>query len=169
MSYTVTSHIVLNDQLHIVIEPAKTEDIDRIAAIENRSYTSPWSRKILLNEIDGESSSYVYVARLQNGLGEPEKIIGYNFFWLVSDEVHILNIAVDPDYRGYGCGKHLMDFAINLGLERGATSVLLEVRVSNMVAQQLYSRLGFQRIGIRKKYYTESKEDAYVMKKQLLN
>ena len=161
--------IVLEHNLSIVIEPAKTEDIDEIVALENRSYASPWSRKVLLNEIDGEAFSYVYVARLRNSSGELGKIIGYNFFWVVSDEVvHILNIAVDPDYQGYGYGKHLMDFAINFGRERGATSVLLEVRASNTAAQQLYARLGFKRIDIRKKYYADAKEDAYVMKKSIL-
>jgi ribosomal-protein-alanine N-acetyltransferase len=93
---------VLTDRVHIRIEPAKTRDIEEIVAIENRSYPFPWSQKILLHEITGKAFSYVYVARLWNGSESQDRIIGYNFFWIVSDEVHILNIAVDPDYRGYG-------------------------------------------------------------------
>ncbi len=161
------SLIALNDQCHIIIELAQPEDIDEIVAVENRAYAFPWSRKILLSEINGESFSYVYVARLQNNSESSGKIIGYNFFWVVSDEVRILNIAVDPDYQGYGCGIRLLQFAIDFGREKGAKSVLLEVRVSNLTAQQLYRRLGFQQIGRRKKYYAENKEDAYVLKKQI--
>ena len=163
--------ITLNNTLTFTIEPAEIYDLDEIEALENRAYPFPWSRKILLAEIDGESFSYVYVARLQNGnrmLGDTlGAIIGYNFFWLVSDEVHILNIAVDPEYQGQGLGKYLMNFAISFGQERGATSILLEVRASNTVAQQLYTGLGFKQIGIRKKYYANNKENALVMKKVL--
>jgi ribosomal-protein-alanine N-acetyltransferase len=157
----------LNHPLPIVIEPARTSDIDEIVTIENRSYTFPWSRSVLRAEIDGEDFSYVYVARLQHNSSFPQKIIGYNYFWVVSDEVHILNLAIDPDYRGYGYGKQLMQFALNFGQERGAKSAFLEVGASNIVAQQFYMQLGFYRIGTRKRYY-KGKEDAYVMKKQLL-
>lgn len=156
---------MLKDRLHIIIEPARPEDIDEIAALENRAYEFPWSRKILLDEINGEWFSYVYVARLQNSCESSGKIVGYNFFWVVSDEIHILNIAVDPDYQRYGCGTRLLQFAIDFGREQGAKSVLIEVRVSNTAAQQFYRHLGFHRIGRRKKYYTDNKEDAYVMKK----
>ena len=158
---------MLTDRVHVVIEPAKTADIEEIVAIENRSYPFPWSQKILLHEITGEAFSYVYVARLRNSSGTQGKIIGYNFFWVVTDEVHILNIAVDPDYRGYGLGKCLMLFAVEFGRKQGATSVLLEVRASNTAAQQLYASLGFQRIGVREKYYADNKEDAYVLQKKI--
>ncbi len=157
----------LNETLHVVIELAKISDIDAIVALENRAFPFPWSRNILLAEIDGEPFSYVYVARLINDGGIPNNIIGYHFFWLVADEVHVLNIAVDPDYRGCGLGKTLMDFAADFGRERGAQTILLEVRVSNMPAQALYRKLGFQQVGLRKKYYANNKEDAYAMQKDL--
>ncbi len=157
----------LKDQRHIIIEPVEPEDIDEIVTLENQAYDFPWSRKILLDEINGEPFSYVYVLRLQSNSASPGKIIGYNFFWVVSDETHILNIAVEPDYQGCGWGTQLLQFAIDFGQEQGAKRVLLEVRASNAAAQQLYHRLGFRRIGRRKKYYTNNKEDAYVMKKEL--
>ncbi len=135
--------------------------------LENRAYPFPWTRNVLLSEINGDSFSYVYVARLQGGNGAAGKIIGYHFFWLVSDELHILNIAVDPDYQRQGLGRYLLDFACDFGRERGARCALLEVRVSNTAALELYTRMGFQQIGLRKHYYSENKEDAYVMKKNL--
>ena len=148
----------------VQLERARKEDIDAIVAIENRAYPFPWTRNVLLDEIEGESFSYVYVARLIDESGQAGKMIGYHFFWLVADEIHILNIAVDPEYHGAGLGTILIQFAIQFGRERGATCTLLEVRVSNTAALRLYEKLGFTRIGIRKQYYSDSKEDAYVMK-----
>jgi ribosomal-protein-alanine N-acetyltransferase len=109
----------------------------------------------------------VYVARLQNHAETPGEIIGYNFFWVATDEIHILNIAVDPEYQGHGLGKQLLQFAIDFGQDLGAQCVILEVRASNTKAQQLYRCFGFEQIGIRKKYYSDNKEDAYVMKMEL--
>lgn len=152
---------IQEDQLPIIIELAKKSDIDEIVEIENRSYLHPWSRSVLLAEIDGEEFSYVYVSRLQ----QHARIIGYIFFWVVSEEVHILNITVDPAYRGNGYAKQMMQFALDFGQEHGAKSALLEVRVSNTAARQLYVSLGFHQVGIRKKYYAKDREDAYVMKK----
>ena len=146
------SWITLNQQLQIVIEPAGLRDLDDIVAIENRSYVFPWARAVLQAEINGKTFSHVYVARLQQNFSAPRKIIGYNYFWLVADEIHILNVAVDPDYRGYGCGKQLIQFALDFGRARGAHSAFLEVRASNDAAQQIYIQFGFHRIGIRKQY-----------------
>lgn len=153
-----------SSECRVQLERARKEDIDEIVAIENRAYPFPWTRKVLLDEIEGESFSYVYIARLLKKSGQRGKIIGYHFFWLVSDEIHILNIAVDPEYQGGGLGTFLMQFACDFGRERGASCVLLEVRVSNRTAQRLYTQLGFRRIGLRKQYYSDNKEDAYVMK-----
>ncbi len=161
------TNIVLADQLHVVIEPANPEDIDEIVEVENRAYPFPWTRNVLLGEIHGESFSYVFVARLQNHAERPRKIIGYHFFWVVVDEIHILNIAVDPAYQKHGLGKHLLQFAIDFGRDLGAECVLLEVRISNTNAQQMYRHFGFQQIGIRKGYYSDNKEDAGVMKMKL--
>ena len=159
--------VVLTPEFHVQLTLARKTDINEIESIEQRAYPFPWTRKVLLDEIEGEAFSYVYVARLVSESGQPGKIIGYHFFWRVSDEIHILNIAVDPEYQGYGLGTHLMRFALNFGKERGATCALLEVRVSNVPAQQLYAKLGFRRIGLRKRYYSDNKEDAYVMKLQI--
>jgi ribosomal-protein-alanine N-acetyltransferase len=154
-------------QFQLVIEPAKAEDIDRIVEIENRAYPFPWSRKLLLEEIHGKDFSYVYVARLLSPVAEKRSIIGYHYFWLVADEVHILNIAVEPEYQRTGCGRQLLQFALDFGEEQGARSAFLEVRASNLAAQKFYAHFGFHRVRIRKQYYSDNKEDAYVMRKWL--
>ena len=160
-------YITRDTQVHVVIEPATPDDIDDIVTVENRAYPYPWTRHVLLSEINGEAFSYFFVARLRNHTGAPGKIIGYHIFWIVADEIHILNIAVDPEYQGQGIGKHLLRFGIDFGRDLGAACVLLEVRVSNTQAQQVYRHFGFQQIGIRTQYYSDNKEDAYVMKMEL--
>ncbi len=120
---------------------------------------------MLLGEINGESFSHAYIARVYRKKDSARgDIIGYNFFWVVANEVHILNIAVEPAYQRQGLGRALMQFAFEVGQQQGADVALLEVRFSNTAAQQLYSRLGFHTIGVRKQYYSDNNEDAYVMK-----
>lgn len=166
---TLPSKIIpLNQKMTMTIEPATIHDHEEIVAIENRTFAFPWSHNVLKSEINGESFSFAYVARLRTQADQPGKIIGYNFFWLVADEVHILNVAVDPEYQGMGCGKRLMRFAEQFGAERGAIVMFLEVRVSNTAAQNLYTGLGFHRIDRRKHYYSDNMEDAYVMKKEIM-
>ncbi len=150
------------------LERATDNDLDEIVALENRAYPFPWKRNILLAEIHGQSFSYAYVARLHANNRTSGSLIGYIFFWLVADEIHILNVAIDPDYQRKGLGTALMEFATGFGLEHGATKLLLEVRASNTPAQHLYARLGFTQIGLRKRYYSDNKENAYVMQKFLL-
>lgn len=152
---------------HIAIEPATMEDLDAIIEIENHSYACPWTPSLLQAEIHGKDFSYVYVARLTSSSENVQKIIGYSYFWLVAEEVHILNVAVDPDYRRHGFGAQLVEFALDFGRKRGAHRAFLEVRASNAIGRKLYERLGFTRIGLRKRYYSDNKEDAYVLQKAL--
>ena len=79
------------------------------------------------------------------------------------DEAHITNIALLPEYRGRKLGEALLRKIIEVAIERGAKTMTLEVRVSNMIAQSLYRKLGFQGGAIRKRYYTDNHEDALVM------
>ena len=90
-------------------------------------------------------------------------VIGYCGVWIVIDEAHITNIALLPEYRGRKLGEALLRKIIEVAIERGAKTMTLEVRMSNMIAQSLYRKLGFQGGAIRKRYYTDNQEDALVM------
>ena len=90
-------------------------------------------------------------------------VVGFVGFWVMADEAHITSIAVREDYRRQGVGELLMVSVIDMAREFRARIVTLEVRISNTGAQQLYSRYGFTRVGIRKGYYTDNREDAIVM------
>lgn len=133
------------------------DDIDSVFEIELSSFTVPWTKEAFENELNQNQFSH-YIVLEYDG-----KVVGYMGMWMIVDEVHITNIAVLPDYRGYGFGKQLLQTAKEYALEKEARTMTLEVRMSNEVAQNLYKSLGFQFGGIRKKYYTDNLEDAIVM------
>ena len=93
---------------------------------------------------------------------EDGKVLGYAGAWLIFDEGHITNIAVDEAYRGRGIGigvtQALMQYAANMGVQY----MTLEVRKSNVVAQNMYKKLHFIELGVRKRYYEDNGEDAYL-------
>ncbi|MCT8136586.1 ribosomal protein S18-alanine N-acetyltransferase [Anaerobacillus sp. CMMVII] len=132
-------------------------DIDDVLIVENNSFATPWSRTAFVNEIRNNKFAHYLVVE-DNG-----KIIGYCGVWVIVDEAHITNIAIHPLYRGQKLGEQLLVHGIELARTLGATKMTLEVRVSNHIAQRLYSKLGFQPGGIRKNYYTDNQENALVM------
>ncbi len=96
-------------------------------------------------------------------VGPVEYITGFVGMWMMVDEVHIINLAVRESFRGRGIGEILLIASIDLAIKLRASLVTLEVRASNTVAQNLYSKYGFQKMGVRKGYYTDNKEDALIM------
>lgn len=133
------------------------DDIDQILEVERLSFTLPWSREAFLNELTLNQYA-VYIVIEDNG-----KIAGYCGSWVVIDESHITNIAILPEYRGKKLGEALLRKMIDISISMGAKRMTLEVRVSNTVAINLYEKLGFQKGGIRKRYYTDNHEDANIM------
>ncbi|RID82963.1 ribosomal-protein-alanine N-acetyltransferase [Peribacillus asahii] len=133
------------------------EDIDQVLEVERQSFTLPWSREAFCNELDHNQYA-VYLVIEDNG-----KVVGYCGSWIVLDESHITNIAILPEYRGQKLGEALLLKMIEISISKGVVRMTLEVRVSNEVAISLYEKLGFQKGGIRKGYYTDNYEDAYVM------
>jgi len=134
-------------------------DLPSVREIERLSFSNPWSELTFLGEIQNRSISfpYVIVHRLE------KKVIGYIIFWMIKDQVQINNIAVHPHYRRRGIAEAVMTQVINQVERYGAKSITLEVRPSNFAALNLYTKLGFQVIGIRKGYYSNPPEDAIVM------
>ncbi len=92
-----------------------------------------------------------------------EYVTGFVGMWIMVDEAHIINIAVRADDRGKGLGELLLISSIDLAANLKANVVTLEVRVSNKVAQNLYTKYGFNNVGVRKRYYTDNNEDALIM------
>jgi ribosomal-protein-alanine N-acetyltransferase len=178
--------------VYFFIEPMRESDVPRVQEIERQSFTTPWSTSTYLRELRSPEYSRYIVARyshtrppnqqqsdeerprswIQNLLlsrfsatapASPYTVVGYGGIWLTVDEAHITTIASATEMRGRGIGELLLNGLIDLGLELGAQFMTLEVRVSNIVAQNLYLKYGFQARGTRKRYYTDNNEDALVM------
>ena len=94
--------------------------------------------------------------------GQPY-IVGFLGTWYMPDEAHIVSVGVRSDYRGFGIGELLLIGAIEQALRRRMPTVTLEVRKSNYIAQNLYKKYGFKKMGVRKRYYSDNREDALIM------
>jgi len=149
----------------LVLRRAVLEDVPRVVEIERDGFAHPWSRELLERELD-HAWSHTLLA-LEPDAGRGERVLGYIVFWLVHDEVHVLNVATALEARRRGVGRALMDAAEEAGRLRGARLSTLEVRRSNAPAIALYVRLGYRQVGVRPNYYAEEREDAIVMVKQL--
>lgn len=132
------------------------EDLDQIIAIENVSFPSPWPRRIFEREIEAQNS-YKRVIRFAGS------VVAYIVTWTIYDEVQILNIAVHPDFRNIGLGEMLLRDCLDFSYNKGLKLAVLEVRISNKSAIRLYEKIGFGIIRTRKKYYSDTGEDAFVM------
>ncbi|RLB12216.1 MAG: ribosomal-protein-alanine N-acetyltransferase [Deltaproteobacteria bacterium] len=127
-----------------------------ILEIEKSSFTSPWGAVQFLDELTNPLS-HIWA------LLEEKKIVGYICFWIVSDEIHIMNIAIHPAIRGKGMAKLLLNRLIDMARNKDISQIWLEVRPSNKPAIALYNGLGFKKVMIRKGYYSDTHEDAIVM------
>lgn len=143
--------------MSIVYRRMTLNDVDQVHAIEERTFSTPWSRQSFVDEMTTNKCARYVVAE------EDGRVIAYAGAWLVFEEGHITNIAVDAPARGRGVGtgvtRALMRYAANMGVEY----LTLEVRKSNLVAQRMYQSLGFIELGVRKRYYEDNGEDAYLM------
>lgn len=140
-----------------VVRTMILEDIPSIIAIEEASFSTPWTIASFTSELQNNSLAHYFCLELEG------KAIGYMGLWVVTGEAHITNIAIWPGCRGRGWGEYLMRSVIRYMLDRGIIRYTLEVRVSNETARNLYEKLGFRAAGIRKKYYSDNQEDAIIM------
>jgi len=142
----------------LVIEPVKSlEQIDAVLAIEEASFSNPWTREMYLSELENPGVSFCFLAR------DEERSIGFCSVWRVLDELHINNLAVISERRRTGVASALLTFVLAEGARLGAQRATLEVRRSNDPARGLYERFGFTVAGIRRGYYTRPVEDALVL------
>lgn len=147
-----------------VLKPAprlaamRGEDLDEVVAIENAIYTHPWTRGNFLDSLRA-----AYDCRTWRLDGE---LIGYFVLMAAAGEAHLLNLSIAAKHQRSGHGRALLHEAAQLARRRGAASLFLEVRPSNLAAQALYTRCGFRRVGVRKDYYPahSGREDALVLK-----
>jgi ribosomal-protein-alanine N-acetyltransferase len=134
-------------------------DLAAIERIERQSYPTPWSRSMFASELAKTSS--IFLGAVDTDAGET--LVGYLIISRYADAWHVMNIAVQKDYREHGVATKLLNrlFEVTAGDDRRGYT--LEVRVSNGGAIRLYEKLGFVPRGIRRGYYTDNREDALIM------
>lgn len=141
----------------MILRPMTEEDIDDIVEIEKEVFTTPWTREAFLIEIRENKLAYYLVIEID------KKVVAYGGIWLILNEGHITNIAVKEAYRGQGLGGRIVEGLIYHCMLRQIEAMTLEVRKSNLVAQNLYRKYGFEEAGIRPRYYQDNNEDAIIM------
>jgi ribosomal-protein-alanine N-acetyltransferase len=156
----------LDVEENATIIPAEAADLDRIVEIALASFTSPWTRQMFEVELSGNPFASLLTARIQKrALHDASRsaIAGYLCYWLVFEELRIMDVAVDPPARRRGLAGMLIRQALRSARESGARRAVLEVRESNVPARTLYERVGFRLVTRRTNYYNHPVEDAILM------
>nr|WP_079914609.1 MULTISPECIES: ribosomal protein S18-alanine N-acetyltransferase [unclassified Paenibacillus] len=133
------------------------DDIPAICEIEQEAFTTPWTAGAFQNELTNNQFARYMVMECDG------EIAGYGGMWLIMEEAHVTNVAVRKKYRGQKLGERLMRELQKTASFFGAVRMTLEVRPSNQVAINLYEKLGFYSVGLRRGYYTDNREDAMIM------
>ncbi|KYZ75425.1 ribosomal-protein-alanine acetyltransferase [Anaerosporomusa subterranea] len=133
------------------------DDIDAVVALEQATFSMPWSRDAFETELSSNPLAR-YIVMKEDG-----KFVGYAGMWFVLDEAHIMNVAIEASCRGRGLGKALMQQMLHIAASNGVESMTLEVRRSNCTARHLYAEFGFIERGVRPGYYTDNGEDALLL------
>jgi [ribosomal protein S18]-alanine N-acetyltransferase len=147
----------------VTIQPMTMADLDEMMPIEEASYTVPWKRPMFESELKGNPFARLFVARDAEQSAPGGTLLGYVCFWVVFEELHLLNLSVHPDHRRMGVAEELGRWTLSYAKEEGARSATLEVRASNQAAKRLYEKLGFKVVAVRRGYYREPREDALIM------
>jgi len=174
---------------YYIIRPMEYEDIPQVAQIDREAFPGEWvfrSQAAYKQDLDNPSVRYIVACKERHvpeserqamqkvpwfkrlfsygrRLNTSEDIVGFSGFWMMVGEAHIIAIGVRNGYRQLGVGEGLLIATIELAQILNANVVTLEVRASNMIAQELYKKYGFQVVGRRLKYYSSDGEDAIIM------
>jgi ribosomal-protein-alanine N-acetyltransferase len=170
-----------------LIRPMRPEDIPQVIDIERQSFPSMWPQTVYQRELKNRMARYLVAyeppveepevepgpergirglaRRILGGTGEGprERVLAMVGLWCMMGEGHIVTIAVHPDYRRQGLGELLLVAALEAAMDAGQQEVTLEYRISNDGARALYEKYGFNKVGVRARYYSDNHEDAVLM------
>lgn len=139
--------------------PMSVGDLDEVVALEKASHPSAWSKEHFVREMENPCA-HLFVLREEN------RLLGYLVFWMIQDEVHLLNLTIDARFRRRGLGRRLMAFLFGFAWLHGITWMGLEVRKSNHAALALYRSFGFRQRRVRRAYYQDTGEDGIIMERE---
>ncbi len=140
-----------------LVREMQKKDLKAVLELEHEIFGSPWTIEFFAAELERGDRSIYLLAELDG------RVVGYSGAQLIGNEVHLTNMAVSPGERRRGIGSALLVETARRGMELGARWLTLEVRESNLSARSFYRRFGFEEIGLRRGYYTDSGEDAVIM------
>ncbi|MEP7136424.1 MAG: ribosomal protein S18-alanine N-acetyltransferase [Chloroflexota bacterium] len=149
--------------MNFSIRKMTVEDVPAAAALDQISFSLPWPERSFHFEVTGNPASRCWVAEVDG------RIVGMIVAWLFVDEVHIATLATHPDFRRQGIAQKLLTHTLRYTFDEGAVSSFLEVRESNLAAQEMYRKFGYENTGRRKRYYKDNDEDAILMTLESLN
>ncbi|MBE8954399.1 MAG: ribosomal protein S18-alanine N-acetyltransferase [Quinella sp. 2Q5] len=142
--------------MELLLRKITPDDAEAVAALEAQCFAMPWSREDFWREMRNELAEYV--------VGELDgRVIAYAGAWVSFDQAEVMHVAVASELRGQGVGTLVFGALIDAVKRRGAKSVTLEVRPSNVAAIKLYESFGLHSVGRRKGYYIDNGEDALIM------
>ena len=141
----------------MLIRAMRLSDLDNIMPLEHQLFSSPWSKDDYIYELSSNPYAKYYVL-------EDDKIVGYVGIWITYETAQITTIGIAKERQGEGLSKLLMNKVIEE--TKDCEAITLEVRVSNVKAIKLYESYGFKKEAIRKDYYLDNHEDAYLMMKE---
>ncbi len=145
--------------MQIKISKMNIDDLNKISPVLLTEFDDFWNYNIFKSELENENSKYV-VAK------NNDEIVGFAGIWISIDEAHVTNIVTKKDLRKNGIGSTLLEELINLSKTLNLVSITLEVNENNLDAIKLYEKFGFEKLGIRKKYYNNT-DNALIMTKKL--
>jgi ribosomal-protein-alanine N-acetyltransferase len=143
--------------MKLILRKMTLDDVPAVVDLDQKSFSLPWPERSFRFELTDNPASRCWVAAVD------EKIVGMIVVWLIVDEAHVATIATHPDFRRKGIAKKLLSHALRKLIEQGARSSFLEVRESNLAAQALYRKFGYEETGRRRRYYKDNDEDAILM------
>ena len=138
-------------------------DVPTVTALDKISFSLPWPERSFRFEVTDNPASRCWVAEVDG------QVVGMVVAWLFVDEVHVATIATHPDFRRQGIAQKLLIHTLRYTSDEGAVSSFLEVRESNLAAQEMYRKFGYENTGRRKRYYKDNDEDAILMTLSPLN
>jgi ribosomal-protein-alanine N-acetyltransferase len=149
--------------MKITIRKMSMDDVAAVVDLDRKSFSLPWPERSFRFELTENPASRCWVAELDG------KVVGTIVVWLIVEEAHVATLATHPDYRRQGIGRRLLAHALRHLAQDGAHSSFLEVRESNVAAQEMYRKFGYEVSGRRRRYYRDNDEDAILMNLDSLN
>jgi len=149
--------------MNLLIRKMTLEDLATVVELDHISFSLPWPERSFRFELTDNIASRCWVAEVDG------RVIGMIVGWMLVDEIHIATIATHPDFRRQGIARRLLSYALLQAVAEGAQSSFLEVRESNLAAQEMYRQFGYEVTGRRKSYYRDNDEDAILMNLESLS